>query len=129
MEGLPQRVRPHQRAEVRDPPRAAAELALHPDCSVADHVAAPRSSNPPDRLAVAGDPGSAVRLSSERIGYLGGRIAGLLGCGACRPREALAHAALGRADAARQAQRHVEATHAWSGHRPSPPPDPARPSA
>ncbi|MEO3754706.1 BTAD domain-containing putative transcriptional regulator [Streptomyces sp. B6B3] len=44
---------------------AAANLALNPDCSVADHVAALRSSNPLERLAVAGDPGSAVRLSFE----------------------------------------------------------------
>lgn len=44
---------------------AAANLALHPQSLIADHVAEMRSGNPLESLAVAGDPDSAVRRAFE----------------------------------------------------------------
>ncbi|MEU7728852.1 BTAD domain-containing putative transcriptional regulator [Streptomyces sp. NPDC040724] len=44
---------------------AAANLAVHPACRIADHVSALRSGNPLDSLAVAGDPDWAVRAAFE----------------------------------------------------------------
>ncbi|MFI1016427.1 AfsR/SARP family transcriptional regulator [Streptomyces sp. NPDC020965] len=44
---------------------AAANLALHPDWRITDHVTALRTGNPLESLAVAGDPESAVRRAFE----------------------------------------------------------------
>ncbi|MFF0448158.1 BTAD domain-containing putative transcriptional regulator [Streptomyces sp. NPDC004609] len=44
---------------------AAANLALHPDSRIADHVRELRSGNPLESLTVAGDPDSAVRRAFE----------------------------------------------------------------
>ncbi|MGW6460727.1 tetratricopeptide repeat protein, partial [Streptomyces sp. NPDC055078] len=44
---------------------AAANLALHPDFLIADHVRELRSGNPLESLAVAGDPNAAVRRAFE----------------------------------------------------------------
>ncbi|MFE7130602.1 BTAD domain-containing putative transcriptional regulator [Streptomyces sp. NPDC057638] len=44
---------------------AAANLALHPEGGIAEHVGALRSGNPLESLVVAGDPDSAVRRAFE----------------------------------------------------------------
>ncbi|WP_078490991.1 AfsR/SARP family transcriptional regulator [Streptomyces scopuliridis] len=43
----------------------AANLAVNPDCRLADYAGALRSGNPLEHLSVAGDPGSAVRRAFE----------------------------------------------------------------